>query len=133
MPPLILNSKAVGTIEVQSFKKQIVYTQEDLEVLQTFTSLIATIIEKLKNSQKLKLVNNAIESIHEGVITKSLTGIVTSWNKGAEKLLGYTSDEIIDNSIDIIIPELFLTKNNEVFEKICELCLSPRVPRSILS
>ena len=46
-----------------------------------------------------------IESADEAITSKSLDGIITSWNKGAEKLYGYTSEEIIGRSVDILVPE----------------------------
>jgi PAS domain S-box-containing protein len=45
-----------------------------------------------------------IESADDAIISKTLDGIVTSWNKGAERIFGYKADEVIGKSITIIIP-----------------------------
>ena len=46
-----------------------------------------------------------IDSSEDAIIGKDLAGIVTSWNKGAERIYGYTSEEMVGKSISIIAPQ----------------------------
>lgn len=45
-----------------------------------------------------------IESADDAIIGKDLNGVIRSWNKGAERLFGYTADEAIGQSVTLLMP-----------------------------
>jgi len=46
-----------------------------------------------------------IANSDDAIITKNLNGIITSWNKGAERIFGYTADETIGKPVAMLLPE----------------------------
>ena len=46
-----------------------------------------------------------VESADDAVISKTLEGVITSWNKGAERIFGYTAEEVIGQPVTILFPE----------------------------
>jgi len=45
-----------------------------------------------------------VESAEDAIIAKSLDGIITAWNPGAEKLYGYTAEEMIGKPLALLVP-----------------------------
>src|SRR5437016_3484011 len=46
-----------------------------------------------------------VECSDDAIVSKSLDGIIINWNSGAERIFGWTAEEVVGKSIDIIIPE----------------------------
>ena len=59
-----------------------------------------------------------IESADDAIISKSLEGIITSWNKGAERIFGYAADEVIGKPITIIIPPDHLNEEPAILARL---------------
>ncbi len=56
------------------------------------------------HSEAQSLMASIVESSDDGIIGQSLDGTIVSWNRGAEKLLGYSVEETKGRSVSIIIP-----------------------------
>jgi len=59
-----------------------------------------------------------IDSADDAIISKTLQGIITSWNSGAERIFGYTADEAIGKPVTILIPEDHLNEEPEILRRI---------------
>jgi PAS domain S-box-containing protein len=59
-----------------------------------------------------------VEFSEDAIIGKNDQGIVTSWNKGAEKIFGYTAAEMIGQSIKILLPEGHAHEEEEILARI---------------
>ena len=72
----------------------------------------------MNNDDQLALFESVINFSDDAIITKTIDGIITSWNKAAEVLFGYTHDEIIGKHISLIIPKDRINEELEIIEKI---------------
>ena len=59
-----------------------------------------------------------IESADDAIISKTLQGIITSWNRSAERIFGYTAEEIIGKPVLLIIPPELQDEETLILSKI---------------
>ena len=54
--------------------------------------------------ERLQALAAIVESTDDAVLSKDLNGIVTSWNRSAERIYGYTAQEMIGQSVTLLFP-----------------------------
>src|SRR5262245_53797933 len=59
-----------------------------------------------------------IESADDAIISKTLEGIITSWNHGPQRIFGYPADEVIGKSVTILIPEGHLDEEPAILARL---------------
>jgi PAS domain S-box-containing protein len=59
-----------------------------------------------------------VSSSEDAILSKDLNGVIQTWNRGAEKIFGYTAEEMIGRSITTLIPEERLGEETEVLSRV---------------
>ena len=59
-----------------------------------------------------------VDSADDAIITKTLEGVITSWNRGAHRIFGYTADEVIGKPVTVLIPEDHLDEEPGILARI---------------
>ena len=62
--------------------------------------------------------SSIVDSSNDAIISNDLNGIITSWNKGAEKLWGYSTEEMMGKSVFILVPPGRLAESRRNIETV---------------
>ena len=65
-----------------------------------------------------------VDSSDDAILSKTLDGTVVSWNRGAERLYGYTAEEIVGRPISVLVPPDRRGEVADILEKISRGCAS---------
>ena len=72
--------------------------------------------ERRKADRAQALLAEIVQSSDDAIVSKSLDGIIRSWNEGAEKLFGYSEEEVLGQSITIIVPPERLSEEQSILQ-----------------
>jgi PAS domain S-box-containing protein len=79
---------------------------------------VQDITERQQAEQLRRQLAAIVESTDDAVIGLTLDGAVTSWNRGAERLYGYTAAEVIGRSVTVIVPPDRRGEDSELLARI---------------
>jgi len=87
------------------------------------TIIGASIVERditarKKEEESMRQIKLIVENSHDAIIGETLEGIITSWNGGAEKMFGYSSQEVVLKSMANLFPTERKNELPELLEKV---------------
>jgi len=116
--PFYVEGKAVGTIWAISHDDRRKFDAEDerqLVSLGRFASAAYKAHASFDASERLAAI---VESSDDAIISKDLNAIIRSWNRGAERLFGYTAQEAIGQPISMLVPHNRVDEVPGILERI---------------
>jgi|GEM_PF-504546 len=83
------------------------------------TVYLRDITERKEGEVTSHLLASIVASSDDAIISKDLNGVISSWNKGAERIFGYTAEEAIGQPILILIPPDRVDEEPVILSRIC--------------
>jgi len=83
-------------------------------------AFLTDITARKRAEQELAYSAALIQSSHDAIIGKTLDGMIASWNPGAEKIYGYTAEEIIGKPISLLVPVGCFNEVPEILDQIID-------------
>ncbi len=108
--PLVIKSKVIGVMAVQSYDNENCYSNQDLQVLSAVSDQVAIAIDRKRAETQVLASEKRFRMILEEVTGISVQGYdesrqVTFWNAASEKLYGFSQSHAMGKKIeDLIIP-----------------------------
>lgn len=113
--PLTLRHVSASVMDV--LYNASVYRDEKGEVVGVFAAA-RDITERKRAEEKIRYLAAIVESSDDAITGKDLEGVITSWNKGAEKMYGYSASEMIGQSMALLILPQHLDELSNILQTI---------------
>jgi PAS domain S-box-containing protein len=85
-----------------------------------FTAYLRDMSERLRSERATAHLAAIVKSSDDAIVSKDLTGTITSWNEAAERLFGYRADEMIGQPVIKLIPPDRRDEERRILEKISQ-------------
>lgn len=115
--PVVVHGSCIGVLLVDNADQGRAFTPEQVELLVAFVNQVGIAIENarlynemkqrsLENQQLAAFRDNILRSLGSGMFTVDAEGTLTTWNRTAERILGYSAGEMVNQHYTAFLKQL---------------------------
>jgi diguanylate cyclase (GGDEF)-like protein/PAS domain S-box-containing protein len=86
-----------------TFSRAIPLQDANGEIVEWFGAA-SDVTERKQAEEELQRLASIVEFSEDAIISKNMDGVITSWNRGAEKTYGYTRGEVVGRDLSFLVP-----------------------------
>ncbi len=116
--PIFVEGAWWGVMGLDEFKLERDFSAPERDSLKAAADTLGAAIGRQNAEERTRWLAAIVESSDDAIIGRTLDNTIVSWNDGAERLYGYTANEAIGQSIDILLPPGERVAMLDVFEAI---------------
>jgi two-component system sensor histidine kinase/response regulator len=115
--PVLTRGEVIGVLEFFSLHPM----EPDNQMLETMAEVgvqVGRVVERVQAEQKLLRSGSIVENSKDAIDSKTPEGVITSFNPSAQRLYGYSEEEIKGKHISILTPPDHLEEIKEVLQRV---------------
>jgi len=83
-----------------------------------FTVILRDVTERVRGEEVRERLAAVVDSSDDAIVSKTLEGTVTAWNRGAERLFGYSPSEAVGKSVRMLLPPERENEESDILARI---------------
>ncbi len=107
---------AYGKERIIHSEGEVTFEKKDTPI--RMRSTVQDVTEQKKTEEKIQNLVNIVESSSDAILTLSPDGKITTWNKGAEQIYDYSSEQILGKSVSILAPDDLKSETMKLIEDV---------------
>jgi PAS domain S-box-containing protein len=101
--PIFASGKIIGKF-MAYYDAPHPFANREVDAATTIARQLGFGLERLRAEETTRRLATIVETSEDAIISKNLDGVIQTWNGGAERIFGYTAEEVVGKPVTILMP-----------------------------